>query len=395
MRRSEISEIHPPLLIVAGAKGAVASTLAVSLAVLQRDPEAVLSSLTTAEKFPYLGPCQNTRMCGWDRTKDSLRDSLKVNSVLPEDLWRPHADFLDQITVLEAPSPRMDLKTQVEKIVQDIKMLCDQHSNMRPVFIDLLPATELVKLENCEKLTDLYAQVDPTRFPDLLYAMAALRCAIPIINFTPNALEIPALVQEAVAMGVPIAGRDGKTGQTYMKVVLASALKARNLLVDGWYSLNILGNADGRNLLQPEKAAGKLVHKTEILDKVLGYRVGEKYGTSSHKVHIDYYPPRGDAKEAWDVIDFEGLFRLPMSIRMNLQGRDSILAAPLVLDLARWMVALQLAGRSGPIPELAFYFKEPVGPHPPLSFQDQVLSLQRLEEELSAKNRSTPVQNAV
>jgi myo-inositol-1-phosphate synthase len=193
-------------------------------------------------------------------------------------------------------------------------------------------------------------------------------------------VESPAIVSEAIKAGVPISGRDGKTGQTYLKVVLASALKARSLLVDGWYSLNLLGNEDGQNLVDPQRAAGKLANKTEVLDEILGYHVGDKYGTSSHKVRIDYYPPRGDAKEAWDVIDFLGLFGLPMSLRLNLHARDSILAAPLIVDLARWMVALQGAGRSGQIPELAFYFKKPWGPHPPLTFQDQLAKLKELEQ---------------
>jgi myo-inositol-1-phosphate synthase len=201
---------------------------------------------------------------------------------------------------------------------------------------------------------------------------------VPIVNFTPNQVEIPVVIKEAIKQGVPMSGRDGKTGQTYLKVVLASALKARNLIVDGWYSLNILGNQDGKNLMDPQRAVGKLSNKTDILDDIMGYQVGERYGVSSHKVQIDYYPPRGDAKEAWDVIDFLGVFGLPMSIRLNLQGRDSILAAPLALDLARWMVVLQMAGRSGPIPELAFYYKQPVGHEPPLTFQDQIAVLREL-----------------
>jgi myo-inositol-1-phosphate synthase len=205
------------------------------------------------------------------------------------------------------------------------------------------------------------------------------------VNFTPNTVEIPVLLEEADKKGIPMAGRDGKTGQTYFKVVLASALKARNLRVDGWYSLNILGNADGANLMDPDRAAEKLSNKTNLLDDILGYTVGENYGAPAHKVHIDFYPPRGDAKEAWDAIDFKGLFGLPMSIRLNLLGRDSILAAPLVLDLARWMAALQVAGRRGPVPELAFYFKKAVGDYPPLTFQDQVISLSSLAKECEEK----------
>jgi myo-inositol-1-phosphate synthase len=231
----------------------------------------------------------------------------------------------------------------------------------------------------------LYAEADAGIIPDLAYALAAVAAGVPVVNFTPNSVEIPLLLDQAVRQGVPVAGRDGKTGQTYLKVVLASALKARHLLIDGWYSLNILGNADGANLMDPDRAAGKLSNKTNLLDEILGYTVGENYGAPAHKVHIDYYPPRGDAKEAWDAVDFKGLFGLPMSIRINLLGRDSILAAPLVLDLARWAAALQLAGRCGPVPELAFYFKKTVGDSPPLTYQDQMTSLARLERECEQK----------
>jgi myo-inositol-1-phosphate synthase len=133
--------------------------------------------------------------------------------------------------------------------------------------------------------------------------------------------------------------------------------------------------------MDPARAAGKLSNKTSLLNDILGYDVGQQYGAPAHKVHIDYYPPRGDAKEAWDAIDFKGLFGLPMSIRLNLLGRDSILAAPLVLDLARWVAVLQMAGRSGPIPELGFYFKKTVGESAPLTFQDQMTSLARLQQE--------------
>ena len=121
----------------------------------------------------------------------------------------------------------------------------------------------------------------------------------------------------------------------------------------------------------------KLANKTKLLDEILGYRVGENYGVPTHKVLIDYYPPRGDAKEAWDVIDFNGMFGLPMSIRLNFQCRDSILAAPLAIDMARWVAALTLAGRKGPVPELGFYFKKPVGDNPPITFQEQLLALEK------------------
>jgi myo-inositol-1-phosphate synthase len=273
----------------------------------------------------------------------------------------------------------------VAHLTLDIQNLKKHHPDAAPVLINLLPACDLMNLEQVTSLSRLYSDVDPSLFPDLAYVLAAVLSEVPVVNFTPNHLEVPVIVQEAVARGVPMAGYDGKTGQTYLKVALASALKARSFYVDGWYSLNILGNADGKNLMDPERAAGKVANKTDLLDDILGYPVGDRYDTPSHKVHIDYYPPRGDAKEAWDVIDFQGMFGLSMSIRLNFQGRDSVLAAPLVLDLARWMAVLKTAGRAGPVPELAFYFKKPLGENPPLSFQDQILSLEALEKECDDK----------
>ena len=373
------------LLMVAGAKGAVASTLAVALAAMRRDPASILPSLTTGHMFAGLGPLPATRLAGWDTSAESVSAAIKRHGVLPDAIWQPHVEELDQTPVVKAPHSATGFKEQVDQLCRDINEFKSQQPGARAVFVDLLPAAAYQNLNACQDLSQLYIEADVNILPDLAYTLAAIKSGVPVVNFTPNPVEIPAVLDEAAKNGLPIAGRDGKTGQTYLKVVLASALKARNLLVDGWYSLNILGNADGANLMDPARAAGKLRNKTKLLDDILGYEVGQQYGAPAHKVHIDYYPPRGDAKEAWDAIDFKGLFGLPMSIRLNLLGRDSILAAPLVLDLARWTAALQLAGRSGPISELGFYFKKPVGDDPPLTFQDQVASLTRLQHECEEK----------
>jgi myo-inositol-1-phosphate synthase len=332
--------------------------------------------------FPQLGPPQAIRFAGWDVTKKSLTQCLKDHRVVPDELWAPYKGHLSRVEIREAPSATLDLSGQVVRLSRDMQAFRRRHLGCRPVLVNLLPACGQADLGRCRSISQLHAKVDPAAFPDLAYMLAAVQEGMPVVNFTPNAVEAPAVVQEARKQGVPMAGRDAKTGQTYLKVVLASALKARNLTVEGWYSLNILGNADGRNLTDPAKAAGKLANKTEVLDDVLRYRVGNRYGVSTHKVHIDYYPPRGDSKEAWDVIDFTGLFGLPMSMRLNLMARDSILAAPLVIDLARWMAALQMAGRSGLVPELALFFKRPLGPNPPSTFQDQLAGLGALEQAI-------------
>jgi myo-inositol-1-phosphate synthase len=387
----------PILLLIAGGKGAVASTLAVAVSALGRHPELVLPSLTTAGKFPHLGPVQAVRMAGWDRSRRSLLESIKDHGVLPEKIWSPYTQELGHIPIRKPPASNLDLPSQVEELAKDIRMFQNQYPRCRPVLINLLPAAVPVSLTACRSFSGLYSVLNPEVLPDMAYTIAAIECGVPLVNFTSNEVEVPVIIREAVKGGVPLCGRDGKTGQTYLKVVLASALKARNLSIDGWYSLNLLGNSDGKNLLEPGHAEGKLKNKTELLDEILGYCPGEKYGSPSHKVLIDYYPPRGDAKEAWDVIDLSGLFDLPMSLRLNLQGRDSILAAPLVLDLARWITALHLAGRSGPVPELGFFFKRPVGDKPPLTFQDQWSILSNLERTCEGSHlrppRAAPKQN--
>lgn len=372
---------RPLLLLIAGAKGAIASTLAVAVSACRNTPDTVLRSLTTRDKFPYLGTVAETVMAGWDNDPQPMAAAALCQGILPESLCQLHADALDGLTLQAAPPTDKSLADQVEQLMTDIQRFRDDHPTAIPVLVNLLPAAPIINLSHCRDLTQLYDSANSNALPDLAYALAAVLSEVPVANFTPNNIEIPVVVAEAAKRGIPLCGRDGKTGQTYLKVVLASALKARNFSVDGWYSLNILGNADGMNLMEPERAAGKMANKTDLLDDILGYGVGQRYGTPTHKVHIDYYPPRGDAKEAWDVIDFRGLFDLPMSIRINLQGRDSILAAPMALDLARWMAALKLAGFSGPVADLGFFFKKPIGNHPPITFQEQLNSLAKLEQQ--------------
>ncbi len=393
MNQSDNSKSGSLLLLVAGAKGAVASTLAAALAAARRDPASVLPSLTTGNMFDALVPISATFLAGWDTSEERYTDSIRRHGVLPLELWEPLAGDLERTLVYKAPDAASDFIGQVDLLRRDIDEIRVHHNGAQAVFINLLPAAVSLRLNEYRDIAHLMAEADFSALPDMAYTLAAIQSGIPVVNFTPNPVEIPVLLDEAVKRGVPVLGRDGKTGQTYIKVVLASAFKARNLQVNGWYSLNILGNADGANLMDPQRAAGKLHNKTNLLDEILEYEVGSPHGAPAHKVRIDYYPPRGDAKEAWDVIDFSGLFGLPMSLRINLLGRDSILAAPMVLDLARWATALQLVGYSGPIPELGFYFKNTVGDNPPLTFQDQLTSLAQLQHKFEEKLTSGTMKN--
>jgi myo-inositol-1-phosphate synthase len=203
---------------------------------------------------------------------------------------------------------------------------------------------------------------DPTIAPSMVYAYAALKCGVPFLNGAPNlSQDIPALRELAEREGVVTGGKDFKTGQTLMKTTLAPMLHARLLGLDGWFSTNILGNRDGEVLDDAASFKTKEVSKLGVLDAILDpKRHPELYAEMVHKVTIHYYPPRGDNKEGWDAIDLFGWLGYPMQIKINFQCRDSILAAPLVLDLALLADLAQRNGAKGPQEWLSFFFKSPV-----------------------------------
>jgi myo-inositol-1-phosphate synthase len=198
--------------------------------------------------------------------------------------------------------------------------------------------------------------------PSMIYAYAALTLGIPFANGAPNlTVDIPALIELAAKRRVPLAGKDFKTGQTLMKTVLAPALKARMLGLQGWFSTNILGNRDGEVLDDPDSFRSKEVSKSGVLNTILQPELyPDLYGDFYHKVRIEFYPPRGDAKEGWDNIDIVGWLGQPMQIKVNFLCRDSILAAPIVLDLILFLDLAQRAGLSGIQEWLSFYFKSPM-----------------------------------
>jgi myo-inositol-1-phosphate synthase len=202
---------------------------------------------------------------------------------------------------------------------------------------------------------------DPDIAPSQIYAYAALSLGVPFANGAPNlTVDIPAMTELARAKGVPIAGKDFKTGQTLIKTILAPGLKARMLGVQGWFSTNILGNRDGEVLDDPDSFRTKEVSKLGVLETILQPgQYPELYGNVYHKVRINYYPPRGDSKEGWDNIDIFGWLGYPMQIKVDFLCRDSILAAPIVLDLALFLDLARRAGRQGIQEWLSFYFKSP------------------------------------
>ena len=225
---------------------------------------------------------------------------------------------------------------------------------------------------------------DPAIAPSMIYAYAALKCRVPFVNGTANlSVDIPALVQLAEENGLPVAGKDLKTGQTVVKTVLAPGLKARCLGLTGWFSSNILGNRDGEVLADPmsfkTKEAGKLSVLSQILDAQL---YPELYADFQHLVRINYYPPRGDNKESWDNIDITGWLGYPMQIKVNFLCRDSILAAPLVLDLALLTDLAHRAKMTGVQDWLSFFFKTPMCSSATKPENDLFLQQERLKNTL-------------
>jgi myo-inositol-1-phosphate synthase len=217
-----------------------------------------------------------------------------------------------------------------------------------------------------------------------IYAWACLLEGVPFANGSPNlCVDFPAATELALAREVPVAGKDFKTGQTLLKTVLAPMLKARLLGLRGWYSTNILGNRDGEVLDDPASFEAKEASKLGVLEQILQPALhGPLYRDFVHQVRIDYYPPRGDAKEAWDSIDLFGWLGYPMQIKIDLEARDSILAAPLVLDLALLLDLAARAGLAGPQEWLSFFFKNPMASGPSPADNDLFAQQRGLEDVL-------------
>jgi len=225
---------------------------------------------------------------------------------------------------------------------------------------------------------------DPEISPSQVYAYAALKSGVPYANGAPHmTTDMPALLELARERSLPLAGKDYKSGQTFMKTLIAPGLKSRLLGVNGWFSTNILGNRDGEVLDDPGSFRSKEVSKSSALEYILQKQLyPDLYSDVYHKVRIEYYPPRGDAKEGWDNIDIFGWLGYPMQIKVNFLCRDSILAAPLVLDIVLFMDLAQRAGMRGIQEWLSFYFKAPM--HAPEVYpeHDVFIQLMKLKNTL-------------
>lgn len=293
---------------------------------------------------------------------DAVKEKLERIKPQKAVFFKEYVKKLDGKNVKQAAN-KMEL---AEALMEDIKKFGKEKNIDRFVMI-WIASTEayLEETETHKSLKNFENGLrnnSPDIAPSMIYAYAALKMGIPFANGAPNlTVEIPALRELADQTRTPIAGKDLKTGQTMMKTVLAPALKARMLGLSGWFSTNILGNRDGEVLDDPENFKTKETSKLSVLDQILQVdEYPELYGNFYHKVRINYYPPRQDNKESWDNIDIFGWMGYPMQIKVNFLCRDSILAAPLVLDLALFLDLAKRADMSGVQEWLSFYFKSPM-----------------------------------
>ena len=316
---------------------------------------------------------------GWDPITTNALEAARTAGVLaPHDL-APLADELEAIVPMPAVfdtrwvsrlegrrvKPEASKWAQAQALIDDIARFRDGQRCDRLVMI-WCGSTEAYQAPSAvhDSVGAFEAGLradDPNISPSQIYAYAALRSGVPYANGAPNlSIDLPCMTELAAREGVPVAGKDFKTGQTWMKTLLAPGIKARMLGLRGWYSTNILGNRDGEVLDAPENFKAKEVSKLGVLDAILEPSVyPDLYGHIDHVVRINYYPPRGDNKEGWDNIDIFGWLGYPMQIKVDFLCRDSILAAPIVLDLVLLLDLAHRAGASGVQEWLGFYLKAP------------------------------------
>ncbi len=354
------------------------------------------------KNFVPLASLESLVFGGWDIYSENLYDAATTAGVLRPETLNPIREQLEAITPMPAVfdnafvrnlsgthiktgDRNWDLANQLREDIRqfktnhDLERLVMVWCGSTEVYIDLTEAH--ISIEGFEQAMK---DNDPSISPSMMYAWAALKEGVPYANGAPNlSVDIPALKALSIQQEVPICGKDFKTGQTMMKTIIAPGLKSRMLGISGWFSTNILGNRDGEVLDDPDSFKTKEVSKLSVLDTILQPEINrDLYGNMYHKVRIDYYPPRGDNKEGWDNIDIFGWLEYPMQIKVNFLCRDSILAAPIVLDLALFMDLAQRAGMSGIQEWLSFYFKSPMVAEGLYPEHDLFIQLKKLKNTL-------------
>ncbi len=392
----EIKPARGKLGVLLPGMGAVATTFIAGVEAVRKGLASPIGSLTqmgtirlgkrTDDRVPRisdfvpLAGLDDLVFGGWDVYPDSAFEAARKAGVLSTDhlgalrpflsTVRPWPAVFDPAYVKKLSGSNVKKgKTKrdlAEALIDDIESFKRKNKLSRLVMV-WCGSTEIYKEagpahKNLASFENALLRNDPEIPPSMIYAYAAIRCGVPYANGAPNlSADVPALIELARKNGVPVAGKDFKTGQTLMKTILAPGFKARLLGLNGWYSTNILGNRDGEVLDDPESFKTKEVSKLGVLEYILQPdKYKELYGKIHHVVRINYYPPRGDNKEGWDNIDIFGWLGYPMQIKVDFLCRDSILAAPIVLDLALFLDLASRAGMKGIQEWLSFYFKSPM-----------------------------------
>lgn len=332
------------------------------------------------KEFVPLADMDDLVFGAWDIFPDNAYEAALKAGVLERNLLDQVKEPLQQIEPMKAVFDQRyvkklsgtNVKTGANKfdlaqqLMEDIQQFKQRHGCTRLVMI-WCASTEVFLTpdathQSVESFEQALKENAPSIAPSMIYAYAALRLGIPFANGAPNlTVDIPAMWALAAETNAPIAGKDFKTGQTWMKTILAPGIKARLLGLNGWYSTNILGNRDGEVLDDPESFRTKEESKLSVLEYILQPQLyPQLYHDFTHVVRINYYPPRGDNKEGWDNIDIVGWLGYPMQIKINFLCRDSILAAPIVLDLVLFLDLAQRCGMKGIQEWLSFYFKSPM-----------------------------------
>ncbi|MDJ0367033.1 inositol-3-phosphate synthase [Hymenobacter sp. H14-R3] len=371
--------------------GAVATTLIAGVLAVRKGDSQPIGSLTQMGKirtasgnpkikdFVPLTDLHDIEFGGWDVYEDNVYEAALNAGVLDYKTLKGVRTEMEAIKPMKAAFDRHYVKNLdgthikeyttkldlAEQVIADIRAFKAERGCSRLVMV-WCGSTEIYHQPSDTHRT-LAAFEEGLRTsasniaPSMIYAYAALKEGVPFVNGAPNlTVDVPALLELAATTGTPVAGKDFKTGQTLMKTIVAPGLSARSLGVKGWFSTNILGNRDGLVLDDPDNFRTKEVSKLSVLDSVFHPEENpELYGDMYHKVRINYYPPAGDNKESWDNIDIFGWMGYPMQIKINFLCRDSILAAPLVLDLALFMDLAKRANLIGIQEWLSFYLKAP------------------------------------
>jgi myo-inositol-1-phosphate synthase len=405
------------LAVLLPGMGAVATTAIAGVAAVKRGLAAPVGSLAQlghlVEADGRVGPLLRDVLPlasfgdvvfgGWDPIPDDVYAACLRAKVLDRELVEPLREELSAIRPmpavfdtawvrrLDGPNvKRGTLREKAAALQEDIRGFMARNGCSRAVMVWTGSTEVYAEIGAAHRTLAAFEAAldrdDPTIAPSMIYAYAAITCGVPFLNGAPNlSQDVPALQELALERGVVTGGKDFKTGQTLMKTTIAPMLRARLLGLDGWFSTNILGNRDGEVLDDAASFKTKEVSKLGVLDTILDPRQHpELYAHVDHKVTIHYYPPRGDNKEGWDAIDIFGWLGYPMHIKVNFQCRDSILAAPIVMDLALLGDLAQRAGEKGPQEWLSFFFKSPVVAPGNVAVHDLFQQQTNLHERLRA-----------